>query len=381
MLDFLMEQMASTWLSKLLLGLCVTFVGLAMTAVGLMIQKRAMIQQRQEEQEELDGSRDRRSCQLGCERAYWCSRLWMMGMAVFCIGNLLFWSVLALVPQVVLACWQCWAMVVTILASPIVLGESVTCCKLTSTLVIIVGVIWVVLSAPTIHSGSYRTEEFWSSLREPSFLVISGMSVVLLIAMFGSFYCWDQPRTKSAGLRYIIMADIINWYSVLAARCSSAFFITTLYDKQNITWEFWVLLGAMLTLACVNVHYLNKALEHTEAIFVVPVYESFAIIGQLIFGIFFFKEFVGVLFWEKVRLGIGVCIVLGGIIMSASEVPNTVPGLSTVVLSSGSSNGSLVCCGRTCFSRQDYGKCIGARQAAQDEETQDLNPPDQMKYT
>jgi drug/metabolite transporter (DMT)-like permease len=378
MADFLLERVASTWHLKLLLGLCVTFLGLAMTAVGLMMQKKAMIRQRQEEQEELEGHRELRSCQLGCDRAYYCSRFWMMGFSVFCIGNLLFWSVLALVPQVVLACWQCWAMVVTILASPVVLGESVNCMKLTSTLIIIVGVIWVVLSAPSIHSGSYRTEDFWSSMRETSFLVISGIAVLLFIVMFGSFYFWDQPRTKSAGLRYIIMADIINWYSVLAARCSSAFLITTVYHKHDMSWEFWGLLGSMLLLAGINVHYLNKALEHTEAIFVVPVYESFAIIGQLIFGIVFFKEFDGVGFWDKVRLGIGVCIVLGGIMMSASDVPDTVPGLSTVVLSSDSKDGSLVCCGRTCLSRPN---CVGPRQASQDEETQDLNPPDRMRYT
>lgn len=377
MVDFLIARIASTWHLKLLLGLCVTFLGLALTAVGLMIQKKAMIKQRQEEQEELEGRKERRSCQLGCEQAYYCSKLWMIGMGVFCIGNLLFWSVLALVPQVVLACWQCWAMVVTILASPVVLGESVTCMKLTSTLVIIFGVIWVVLSAPSIHSGTYHASDFWSSLQEPSFLIISGTSLLLLIALFASFYFWDQPRTKSAGMRYIVMADIINWYSVLAARCSSAFLITTVYHKQEMTWEFWGLLGAMLLLACVNVHYLNKALEHTEATFVVPVYESFAIIGQLIFGVVFFKEFDGVGFWDKVRLGIGVCIVLGGIIMSASEIPKTVPGLSTVVLSSDSKDGSLVCCegrGGSCWSRFKS-------QASQDQETQDLSPPDRMRYT
>jgi drug/metabolite transporter (DMT)-like permease len=367
---------------KLLLGLCVTFVGLALTAVGLMIQKLAMIHQRQEEQDEREGRMERRTCELGCPRAYYCSRLWMMGMGVFCLGNLLFWSVLALVPQVVLACWQCWAMVVTIFASPILLGESLTCFKLTSTFVIIVGVIWVVVASPS-HYKSFSIDAFWASLTEPSFLMITAGSGLLLVALLASFYCWDKPGTKSAGLRYIIVADIINWYSVLSARCSSAFFITTVFDDkpQTATWEFWGLLGAMLTLACMNVHYLNKALEHTEAMFVVPVYESFAIIGQLIFGIVFFKEFIGLLFWEKVQLGLGVCIVLGGIIMSSIEVPKTVPMLSMVVMAD--QNGSVGCCGRTCMSRRDFGKCIGARHpdADADEETQDLNPPQQPKYS
>merc|ERR1719375_3110086 len=107
-----------------------------------------MIHQRQEEQAEREGRIERRSCELGCSRAYYCSRLWMIGMGVFCIGNLLFWSVLALVPQVVLACWQCWAMIVTVFVAPCLLGETVNLCKLLSVFIIVVGVIWVVLASP-----------------------------------------------------------------------------------------------------------------------------------------------------------------------------------------------------------------------------------------
>lgn len=242
----------------------------------------------------------------------------------------------------------------------------------------------MVLSSPGGHE-TFHTDDFWAAAQDPSFLGITAVSALLLIGLLASFCCWDSPGTKSAGIRYIIIADIINWYSVLSARCSSAFFISTVYDNtpQTATWEFWGLLGAMLLLACMNVHYLNKALEHTEAIFVVPVYESFAIIGQLIFGIVFFKEFVGLLFWEKVQLGLGVCLVLGGIIMSSSEVPSTVPMLSMVVLSADGPNGTLTCCGKHqfCLSRRDYGKCIGARHADPDEETQGLNPQHQTKYS
>merc|ERR1719473_68823 len=99
-----------------------------------MLQKYAL-NERQNQKEE-----DRKS--------YFLMKWWVIGMSVFCLGNLLFWSVLALVPQVVLACWQCWAMVITILLAPVILGEMVTMGKLLNVVIIIVGVVWVVMASP-----------------------------------------------------------------------------------------------------------------------------------------------------------------------------------------------------------------------------------------
>merc|ERR1719161_1706859 len=180
------------------------------------------------------------------ERAsYFQSKWWIIGMSVFCLGNLLFWSVLALVPQVVLACWQCWAMIITILLAPVILGERVTMGKLISVLIIVAGVVWVVMASPG-HYEQYTSKMFWKAVHDVTFISITGAMIALFIALLISQY-WDLEPRMSA-IRYILIAAIINWYSVLSARCSSGFFLTTVvHQEHDIGFAFWMMLGLMLS--------------------------------------------------------------------------------------------------------------------------------------
>merc|ERR1719161_2149690 len=138
-----------------------------MTAIGLMLQKYAHNKRMMHEKEEERGG-------------YFQSTWWWIGMTVFCIGNLLFWSVLALVPQVVLACWQCWAMIITILLAPIILGEMVTMGKMINVLVIVAGVVWVVMASPGKYE-EYSSKKFWAAVHDVTFICITSGMVGLFI--------------------------------------------------------------------------------------------------------------------------------------------------------------------------------------------------------
>lgn len=291
---------------ELMFGLLMTFVGLALTAVGLMLQKHAL------NVHEANGNGG--VIYLQCK--------WVTGMSVFCLGNLVFWAVLALVPQVVLACWQCWAMVVTVFVAPCLLGETVNLCKLLSIAVIVIGVIWVVIASPGSYE-KYEAEAFWESISGVVFLSITAAAVSVLILLLGSFMCFTLSKTMNC-IRYILIAAVVNWYSVISARCSSGFLITTIYHAEDIITtrlEFWFLLGAMLTLAAANVHFLNKSLENGQAVFVVPIYEAIAIIGQILFGIVFFREFEGLSFFHKLNLSAALAFTIVGVIASSAKDP------------------------------------------------------------
>lgn len=309
------EEMKMNW--PLFIGLLVTFIGLSMTAIGLMLQKLAL-NKRLELKEE-----DRPS--------YFLDRRWLLGMTVFCIGNLVFFAVLALVPQTVLACWQCWAMVITILLAPLILGEMVTMAKLLNVLVIVAGVVWVVMASPG-HYEEYSSRKFWAAVHDVTFICISfsmlGLFIVLLVSQ------WWELRDRTAAMRFILIAAIINWYSVLAARCSSGFLLSGVLhqNEAGIGFEFWLVLSLMLTFAIANVHFLNKALECDKAIFVVPVYESLAISGQILFGIIFFREFDGLSLYQTLNISFAVAVVIGGVLLSSLGEPDT-PFLKQIVIS------------------------------------------------
>jgi len=301
----------------LFIGLLVTFIGLAMTAIGLMLQKFAHNKRLRQKDEE-------------SKQMYFYSRWWWIGMVVFCIGNLLFWSVLALVPQVVLACWQCWAMVITILLAPVILGEMVTMGKLLNVVVILAGVVWVVMASPG-HYEEYTSEQFRAAVHDVVFLSITGGMMILFVVLLASQ--WWVLEDRMAALRYILIAAIINWYSVLSARCSSGFFLSTVvHQREGISWEFWLLIGMMLGCAGANVHFLNRALECDKAIFVVPIYESLAIAGQILFGIIFFREFDNLSLYQTVNISFAIAVVIGGVLFSSFKEPDT-PFLTQVVIS------------------------------------------------
>lgn len=291
---------------ELIFGLTMTFIGLALTACGLMLQKHAL------NHHEAFGRTG--SVYLTCK--------WISGMAVFCLGNLIFWAVLALVPQVVLACWQCWAMVVTVFLAPCLLGETVNLCKLLSVFIIVTGVIWVVLASPQDYD-KYEPHEFWQSMQGVVFLTITGCAIFIFSVLLASIWCYELSKMMKC-VRYITIAAVVNWYSVISARCSSGFLITTVYHSEDIITtrlEFWFLLGAMLLLACLNVHFLNKALENGEAVFVVPMYEAMAIIGQIMFGIVFFREFQGLTFFEMLNLSLALGFTVVGVVFSSAKDP------------------------------------------------------------
>lgn len=324
-----------TW--PLFIGLVVTWIGLAMTALGLMLQKYAHYRRcREDAQPEVHEDTSRSDY-------YFTDKWWMFGMVTFCIGNLVFWSVLALVPQVVLACWQCWAMIVTIFAAPPLLGETVSMGKLISVIIIVFGVIWVVLAAPRNYEA-YMKEHFWDAVLDPAFLAISAAAAVTLAILLGSILCLPLGP-KMSSMRYILTAAVINWYSVLSARCSSGFFLNTVVHQDNHThtWEFGILVTCMLIFAICNVHFLNKALEIGEAIFVVPVYESLAISGQIMFGIIFFKEFEDLTLKQTLSLAFAMAVVIGGVILTTGREP-PIRCLQQIVLKEDYCDDCCCCC-------------------------------------
>lgn len=323
---------ASSHRMLLFVGLLFTFIGLALTATGLMLQKLALKQLQQESDKGLDSD----SCaRAGCSDTYPFSKAWVFGMAVFILGNILFWSVCSLVPQVVLACWQCWAMVATIFGAPLILGEEVDMCKLLSVVVIIAGLVWVVLASPHTYE-KYTYQHLYDSSNNAAFLSITGGALILLVVLVASSCCVKMGARLSA-MRYILIAATINWYSVLCARCSSGFFISTVYHKDDhvVSWLFCGLFVAMLCLACANVYFLNAALRLGDAIFVVPIYESLTISGQILFGVVFFEEFSGLSTLQEINLGCGFAVVVSGVVLASTNcrLPGRLACLRQIVLS------------------------------------------------
>jgi drug/metabolite transporter (DMT)-like permease len=265
-------------------------------------------------------------------------------------------------------------MVVTIFVAPCLLGETVSLCKLLSVFVIVAGVVWVVCASPHQYE-KYEAQAFWNSISGTVFLSITGGAVCLLLALFGSMLFWTFSRQMTC-IRYIFIAAVVNWYSVISARCSSGFLITTVYHSEDIVTtrlEFWFLLGAMLLLASANVHFLNRALEHGDAVFVVPIYEALAIIGQILFGIVFFREFDGLSTFEKVNLSLALGFTISGVVASSSKDP-PVSCLSQVVLEGNYCAKYCPCCCCCCPDPED------AKKRQQDESSR-LYDPGSTGYT
>lgn len=287
------------------IAVALTLVGTTLTASGLMIQKYS--------------HREDLKTQTGGERAscYFLSRCWLLGMGVFIIGHLVCWMGLAIGAQVVLSCLNVWSMVVTFMVAPVLLNETVSVAKVGSVLIIIFGAVVVIIFGPKSYRP-YTTESFVDNLHNPVFLTFSAcvFASLMLLWLKASFTA-DRPRLPSA--QCTLASAMIGWYSVLSAKCVAGLLFTLLSHREIrvVLWIACVVLLAMVIFAVLNVHLMNVALKHGDAVLVVPMYESLSILGQVFLGGIFFNEFDELTGRNQVCFWLGVgCVILGIVCMT-----------------------------------------------------------------
>lgn len=283
-----------------LFAILATLVGNSCITLGLMIQKKAHRQ-----------CRDNKDL---TDKWYFLNPMWLGGLLVFFVGHVFCCIGSALGAQTVLACFNCWTMVLTCLFASCMLGESLSLGKIFAISRLVFGCVLVAIHGSRQYD-MLTVEKIHQSLTGVVFLGLCACSLLVAIILTSRMFAERQTQ-KSKMLNYLLLAAQGGWYAVLISKTLSGLTFTSLYhqdDQMNL--EFWILCLVFLGFAAANIHFLNLALSQGEATFVIPVYEAMAILGQVTLGGFFFDEFHGISRLRLMYYFLGVGIVISGVLV------------------------------------------------------------------
>lgn len=308
---------AASW--QIFVAIPISLMGASLTVIGMMVQKSAHQAAAKKETAEEDSG----APPTWFSKFYAENGLWLGGLAIFGFGNLVTWVALGLAPNGVLACFNSWNIVFSMVIAPMWLGERVPERAKKAALLLVLGCVWVTCAGPR----SYRLETISGInflFAQYPFTICSSVLLTLLVAMYMRQSLWKHFGlwTPCEGLQTSLAAAIFASYAVLFSKCTSMLVSGSVISQNSAwaRWQFFLWAGGSLACGFCQIFFLNESLKRGKASYVIPVYESLSMSLQIVLGGVFFREYANfsverhLLFWP------GVAIVLLGIILVTQAV-------------------------------------------------------------
>jgi len=133
----------------------------------------------------------------------------------------------------------------------------------------------------------------------------------------------DAREKTIVGFLYASTGGIAGSLSVTFAKAFVELIKSSVEGKNEFCSPGpYVVTVFLICFSIFQVHYLNKGLELFDALYIVPIYQTFWIIGNVIAGIVYFqewKEFTGT---EIIMFPVGILVTLAGVaVLSARGKP------------------------------------------------------------
>lgn len=246
---------------------------------------------------------------------YFTHSRWILGFVLWVAGHLTCWVVNGMTPQCVLACIQSLNIVLTLVLSPLILGEDTppnACCWCS---LLVCGCILVVSYGPRPQEYTMETvSALFSLLIAPESLVLCvSCFTVAVIASCTSLFNVLLTNVH----QFVLLAAIWSWYATVCSR-SMAMLIITSASTQQIQLKrlgFYMFVLSFAIFATVSIHNLNMALKFGLACFAIPLYEGLSIVGRIVFGGVCFREFEDFGSGDLIGFVFGVCCIIVGLIV------------------------------------------------------------------
>mmetsp|Transcript_29654 Transcript_29654/g.80167 ORF Transcript_29654/g.80167 Transcript_29654/m.80167 type:complete len:473 (-) Transcript_29654:50-1468(-) len=299
-----------------LLSIIIAFCGSTLTVMGMVLQKYAHQKMLEGEDIRNDDLTDKDRC-LREQYCYLLNFRWILGLAVFAVGNAVTWVALGMGPNSVLACFNSWNIIFSMVVAPMWFGERVPPTAKLSAVVLIGGCIWVTICGPR----SYRLHTIDSInmlfARFP-FTLCCIICMTILAAAKIKHWFWQKERvwSASASVQITSMASIFSCYAVLFSKCTSMLVQSSVLSNisQVGSWQFYLWSCATVVCGICQIYFLNESLRHGFASFVIPAYESMGMALQIIVGGVFFREYRKFTLAKHLSFWPGVLLVLSGLV-------------------------------------------------------------------
>mmetsp|Transcript_117245 Transcript_117245/g.284341 ORF Transcript_117245/g.284341 Transcript_117245/m.284341 type:complete len:428 (+) Transcript_117245:54-1337(+) len=308
-------------------GTFICIFGSTLTALGLVLQKHShtIIEQ------------------SGHEASYFLHRWWLLGFVIFFSAQIINMVAMAMTPQVVLSCLGSWTLVCNAVFAHLILDESLSSAQVVAVVGLVIAMVMVIYNAPRPDSDEPTRDgdavHLAMRFLSPEVEVLSACFLGLLCctrslalglqrakrlrapaaspaaALPGTEEAdADAPRQILVPLSWAMLAAVAAGYTALLFKCiaeivAGAVSRTGESSGPWYCWEAYAILGVGLLCAPTELHCLNLALQSGEAVFVIPVYLTLAMMAQLTTGAVFFREFKN-FHSEAHELGFGLGVLL-----------------------------------------------------------------------
>lgn len=307
-------------MSLIIAGILVGIGSQAVSALGLVLQKRAHSQNGEKE----------------VKKKWFADPKWLFAFAIFICGNLANIVALTLGTQSVIASLVVLSLVFNaIFASLLLKGEKVQPIDILGIFIIIVGIVLVVVFGPK-NGVSYTTDELLNLWTKTPFVIYYSIVFAAVLGLIVlnhivekrntrvdesgkpvTIYRTITPKEKLIGFSYAILPAILSSFNALFSKVLGEIILKSIKEaNQFVEWSpyFFIFLFAIVDGA--QVVYLQRALRSYSALFIVPLYQScLTIFGVATGGIYFeeFNEFRTLSIHRPILFTCGLLIAIAGV--------------------------------------------------------------------
>lgn len=305
-----------------LAGVLVTLLGATLTAAGLLVQKRShlvatsgtgaagrLVEGLSPGQKESQGR-------------YWEQGDWLVGGLLWLVGNAVCWLAAGLAPQSLLACLDCWNVIVTLAVGHLIFGERLSRGMALSCTLLLASCCWVITAGPKAYREETVDLIFESCFsRQTACIVLVSGGFLLGLAAVAYRRREVSLATSLSCLELTAVSGTLAWYTSVLSRSLAALLVTSMRNHGSEYQHplFWILLAVFLPCALLQIHFLNLGLRHGDAVVVLPTYMAMSMTGQIVVGGLFFDEFRHMDLASHARFWPGVACVICGVIGLAWE--------------------------------------------------------------
>ncbi|KAJ1540023.1 hypothetical protein HK405_012141, partial [Cladochytrium tenue] len=241
---------------------------------------------------------------VGAGHAYLRSPMWWTGMILMALGEIANFGAYAFTPAILVTPLGALSVVISAILSSIFLEEKLSFSGKVGCAQCLVGAVIIVLHAPTSNSTE-TIPEFFSYVLSAGFIVYSLLVAgILLYLIYGVVPKYGDRHPivyiticSMGGFGSSIVYSARHWHD----------------DNQFLQWPIYPLFAFVVFTICVQIHFLNKALNRFSTAVVTPVYYVCFTTATLISSAVLFKGFAVDSAVSGATLVMGFLVIVGGV--------------------------------------------------------------------
>lgn len=228
-------------------------------------------------------------------------KLWQVGLMCVILGSIADFIALVYAAQSIVAPLGSLTLVSNTLLAPVILHESINWNDILSTMIIIIGSVLAVIFAS--HTDHILTiPQLLQLFTTNQFMIYCVCTSVVCIVLYQCnlqlvYYKQASPPLYVNYIKYhrFILASlsgIIGAQSVLLAKVTAQLIANTVSGNSIlfIYWQSYVIMIGLFTAIVTQIRILNSALQQFDALYIVPVFQSFWILMSVLSGMILFNE-------------------------------------------------------------------------------------------